>query len=86
MLTGVLDPVAESRLQWEDLRAEFVLHEADFEPALDMLGRIMHALLVLIGSVVDLLFGAPTANDPIPRQAAELELNPQVETGLDMSP
>lgn len=76
MLTDVLDPGVESRLQWEDLRAELVLCEADFEPALNMLGRIIHALLVLIGSVVELLFGAPTANDPISRQAAELDNPP----------
>jgi hypothetical protein len=76
MLTDVLDPGVESRLQWEDLRAELVLCEADFEPALNMLGRIIHALLVLIGSVAELLFGAPTANDPISRQAAELDNPP----------
>lgn len=72
-------------MQLEVLRAEVMLDDADFAPALDMVERIIQALLTVIAWVVGLLFGTTVADNAVPRPEVDLAPDPQVEYRLDIS-
>jgi hypothetical protein len=86
ILTSILDPVAERRRQWEDVRAELMLQDAEFEPDFNALDQIIPALLALISWFVQLSFGAAMASDPLPSPEVEPEPDPQIEVSSDMAP